>query len=414
MNIIEKILARHSGLARVAPGDIVTCDVDKAVQLDIVFMGQGKMVPLRIDHPERVVVLMDHYVPAPSIAAAKGQAIAREFVKKFGIRKFYDIGNHGICHQLFLEKGIALPGQILACTDSHTIASGAINCAARGLGPIEVLQIVCTGKTWYKVAPTIQVILEGELPRNAAGKDIFLHMADVMGSVEGRNIEFAGPGLERLSLDNRCTLATMCAELSADFALFPADQVVLDYLVGRTDETFTPVAADANAQYDGTYTIDLSQIRPSVAKPGFVPHHTVAVSELPGPVAIDQAFVGSCANGKLSDLATAAAIMKGHQVKEGVRFIVTPASQDIYLQALRAGYIETLVASGAVVTNSTCGACFGGHMGVLGPGETCITSSTRNFRGRMGSQDAEIYIGSSATVAASAIEGRIADPTPYL
>lgn len=414
MNIIEKILAKHSGQAQVAPGDIVTCDVDKAVQLDIVFMGQGKMVPLRIDHPERVVVLMDHYVPAPSIAAAKGQAIAREFVKKFGIRKFYDIGNHGICHQLFLEKGIALPGQILACTDSHTIASGAINCAARGLGPIEVLQIVCTGKTWYKVAPTIRVILEGELPRNAAGKDIFLHMADVMGSVEGRNIEFAGSGIDRLSLDNRSTLATMCAELSADFALFPADQVVLDYLVGRTDETFTPVAADANAQYDGTYTIDLSQIRPSVAKPGFVPHHTVAVSELPGPVAIDQAFIGSCANGKLSDLATAAAIMKGHQVKEGVRFIVTPASQDIYLQALRAGYIETLVASGAVVTNSTCGACFGGHMGVLGPGETCITSSTRNFKGRMGSQDAEIYIGSSATVAASAIEGRIADPPPYL
>lgn len=414
MTMIEKILARHAGAERVGVGDIVVCDVDKAVQLDIVFMNHGNMMPRRVRDPDKIVVIMDHTVPAPSVAAAEAHGQARRFVEKFGIRRFYDVGRHGICHQVFLEQGIALPGQILACTDSHTIASGALNCAARGLGPVEILQIICTGRTWYQVSPTVRIKLEGEKPTNVFGKDIFLHIAGAIGSVEGHSVEFCGSGLASLSLDDRSTLATMCAEISADFATFPADALITDYLEGVTQEPFEPVEPDRDANYAATHVIELGAIEPGVARPGFVPRNTLSVRALEEGVRIDQAFVGSCANGKLSDLKVAAAIVKGHQVHPGVRFLVTPASQKVYRDAVRLGYVETLLEAGAVVTNSTCGACYGGHMGVLGRGEVCITSSTRNFKGRMGSPDAEIYIGSSATVAASALAGRISDPTPYL
>lgn len=414
MTMIEKILARHAGAERVGVGDIVVCDVDKAVQLDIGFMNHGNMMPKRVRDPDKIVVIMDHTVPAPSVAAAEAHGQARRFVEKFGIRRFYDVGRHGICHQVFLEQGIALPGQILACTDSHTIASGALNCAARGLGPVEILQIICTGRTWYQVSPTVRIKLEGEKPANVFGKDIFLHIAGAVGSVEGHSVEFGGSGLASLSLDDRSTLATMCAEISADFATFPADALITDYLKGVTEEPFEPVEPDRDASYAATHVIELGAIEPGVARPGFVPRNTLPVRALQEGVRIDQAFVGSCANGKLSDLKVAAAIVKGHQVHPGVRFLVTPASQKVYRDAVRLGYVETLLEAGAVVTNSTCGACYGGHMGVLGRGEVCITSSTRNFKGRMGSPDAEIYIGSSATVAASALAGRISDPTPYL
>lgn len=251
-------------------------------------------------------------------------------------------------------------------------------------------------------------------PANVFGKDILLHIAGRLGSFEGHNVEFSGPGLKTIPLDDRSTICTMCAEISADFATMPADDVVLDYLSERTQATFEPVESDADAQYAAVHVVDLSEIRPTLAKPDFIPENTLPIDTFKERVKIDQAFVGSCANGKLEDLKAVAAVLKGRQVAPGVRLIVTPASQKVYLAALRAGYIETIAESGGLVTNSTCGACAGGHMGVVGPGEVCLTSSTRNFRGRMGSPDARIYMASSATVAASAVVGYITDPTEFL
>jgi 3-isopropylmalate/(R)-2-methylmalate dehydratase large subunit len=415
MTMLQKILARKAGLPSVSPGEIVVVPVDTTVMIDLVFSnGRLPADPKRIADPDRVVVMLDHAVPAPTVHDAAGHALAREFVKKFGIKRFFDIGDHGICHQLILENGIALPGQVLVCSDSHTLASGAFNCAARGLGAAEILQIVCTGRTWFKVAPAVRYLLEGRLPPGVYGKDIFLHLAGEFGSVEGHDVEFGGSGLGSLSLDDRATVATMCAEISANFALFPADALLVDYLRSVTDAEFEPVESDPNAEYARVHSVELSRLRPYVAFPDDIPGNTRPVDEIGERIAIQQAFVGSCANGKLEDLRVAAEVVRGRRVAPGVRLLVTPASQRVYLQAVRLGYVETLVEAGAVVTNSTCGACYGGHMGVLGPGETCITSSTRNFKGRMGSPTARIYMGSSATVAASAIAGWITDPAPYL
>ncbi len=413
MTMAEKILARHSSQSIVRPGDIVVCEVDKIIQIDLVFSASAEM-PKRIADANKIAIILDHAVPAPTVADADGQAAARKFARRFGIEKFFDVGRHGICHQVILENGLALPGQILTCADSHTCASGAFNCVARGMGPLEMLQIMCTGKTWYQVAPTVKFQLRGRKPANVFGKDIFLHLAGIAGSVEGHNIEFAGPGIAGLPLDDRATLATMGAELSAEFVTFPADAAAIEHLRAITDEPFEPAESDPDARYAATYEIDLSQLRPFLAKPDFIPRNTLPVADLDEKVAIDQAFVGSCANGKLEDLRIAAQIVRGRKVASGVRFIVTPASQQILKEAVRRGYVETLLEAGAVVTNSTCGACYGGHMGVLGAGEVCITSSTRNFKGRMGSPSARIYMASSATVAASAIAGHICDPTALL
>jgi 3-isopropylmalate/(R)-2-methylmalate dehydratase large subunit len=413
MTMIETILARHAGLAHVSPGDIVVCDIDMTIMLDIWYTNTFPK-PKRISNPDKVVLVMDHFAPAANIHDATAQKKARDFAREFGITRVFDIDSGGISHQLALEHGLALPGQTLACGDSHTIASGALNCAARGLGAAEMLEVICTGKTWYKVSPTIRILLEGEKPADISGKDIFLHIAGLYGSVEGHNVEFGGSSLAQLNMNQRSTLSAMLAEMSADFGVFPADEVTFAHLASIGATGFEPAEAGAGARYAQTWTVDLSAIRPYVALPGFIPNNTQLVADLDRHIAIDQAFIGSCANGKLDDFSIAARIVRGKRVHPGVRFIVTPASQQVYLEALAAGYVETLMKAGAVVTNSTCGACFGGHMGVLAAGETCITSSTRNFKGRMGSPDAEIYIGSSATVAASALAGHIVDPTPYL
>lgn len=413
MTMIEKILARASGRAQVSVGDIVVCHVDRIVLLDLPFTSGTEPLPKRIVDADRVAVILDHAVPAPSIQDAVGQKKARDFVRQHGIKNFYDIGNHGICHQVLLEEGLAVPGQVLACMDSHTCASGALNCAARGLGRIEMLQILCTGRTWYKVCPTVRYVLKGKKAPGVYGKDIFLAIAGKYGDAANQNQEFGGPGLAALPFDDRATISTMAAEVSAEFSTFPADQVTHDYLKSKIRQAWNPVESDADAQYLDVREIDLDGLEPWVSRPDFVPHNTCPVGELSG-VPVQQAFIGSCANGKLEDLRTAAEIVKGRRVHADTRLIVTPASQKVYLQAVRLGYVETLIEAGAVVTNSTCGACFGYHMGVVGPGENCITSSTRNFKGRMGSPDSSVYIGSSATVAASALAGCITDPRRYL
>ncbi|MFC4949083.1 3-isopropylmalate dehydratase large subunit [Pseudonocardia sp. GCM10023141] len=413
MTIIEKILARAASVESVGPGDIVVCEVDRIAVLDHHFLTKSEPLPRRINHPDRAVFIMDHGSPAGSVGDAIAHQTARKVARQFGIDAFYDVGRHGIVHQVILENALGLPGTVLACSDSHTCASGALNCAARGVGRAEALSILCTGRTWFKVGPTVRYEFVGALPPGSYGKDVFLHIADRYGDHSNQNLEFAGPGLPGLAMDDRATIATMAAELSAEFATFPFDEVTAEWVNGRTTRAFAPVAPDPDAQYADIRVVDLSTIPPYVSRPDFVPHNTVPV-ELLEATAIDQAFVGSCSNGKLNDLRVAAAVVRGRQVRAGVRFIVTPASQQVFLEATRAGYVQTLVEAGAVVTQSMCGGCFGYHSGALAPGETCVTSSTRNFKGRMGSADAAIYIASSATVAASAIAGHIVDPRPYL
>jgi 3-isopropylmalate/(R)-2-methylmalate dehydratase large subunit len=408
MTMIEKILARAAGRDRVEVGEIVVCEVDMTVLIDLQFATMWQ-APTRTVDPDRLAVIMDHAVPAPSVSDADGGVRARRFAREAGIKRFFDVGRHGICHQVIAEQGLALPGQVLTCTDSHTCAAGAYNTAARGLGPIEVYAIVCTGSTWFQIAPTIRYVLEGEKPGAVSGKDIFLHVAGTYGDATNHNLQFDGPGLATVPMNDRRTIATQGAEVSADFTTFPADQLCREFLSARTDAPYEAAEADEGAAYADVRPIDLSSLEPYVARPGKVSENALPVSEIESR-RLDQCFIGSCANGQIEDLQIAAETLRGKKVAPGVRLIVTPASQAVYREAARRGYLETLADAGAIVTNSTCGACFGYHMGLLGAGEVCLTASTRNFRGRMGSPDAEIYMGSPATVAASAVAGRIVDP----
>jgi 3-isopropylmalate/(R)-2-methylmalate dehydratase large subunit len=412
MTIIEKILARRAGLEEAHAGDVVVCDVDMTVLIDLQFATMWQD-PARIADPDRLAVIMDHAVPAPSVNDADGGVRARAFARRFGIERFFDVGRHGICHQVIAENGLARPGEILTCTDSHTCAAGAYNNAARGLGPIEVYSIMCTGKTWFQVAPTIRYELLGAKPEVVSGKDIFLHIAGTYGDATNHNLELGGPGLASVPMNDRRTIATQGAEVSADFTTFPADEICLDFLQERIGERPVPVDADADAAYADVRQVDLSALTPWVARPGKVADNALPISQLERRK-VDQCFIGSCANGQIEDLRIAAEMLRGRRVAPGVRLIVTPASQAVYAQAVREGYVETLADAGAIVTNSTCGACFGYHMGLLGAGEVCITASTRNFKGRMGSPDAEIYMASPRTVTAAAIAGEIIDPREVL
>jgi 3-isopropylmalate/(R)-2-methylmalate dehydratase large subunit len=410
MTILEKIFARACGRASVLPGDLVVVDVDTTVMLDTNFYATLRRDVLKVHDPDSVVVIYDHFVPAPDQKTAEAQAYGRAFVQRFGIRRFHDVGpDQGISHAVVAERGYALPGSVLVCSDSHTCSGGAFNCAARGVGFPDMIYALTTGKTWFRVGETVRYDLVGELSANVYAKDIFLHIAGTYGDHANQNIEYGGSGLASLTLDARRTLAAMGAELSAEFVTFEPDDRLIDYMHACTAKDFQAQYPDADATYAARRTIDLSRLRALVAKPDAVIRNSVAVRDVAG-TRIDQAFIGSCANGTLDDLASAAEAVKGRRVATGVRFIVTPGTQGIFRAAIRAGYVQTLMDAGAVVTPATCGACFGGHMGVLGPGETCITSSTRNFKGRMGDPTARIYMASSATVAASAVAGHIAAP----
>jgi 3-isopropylmalate/(R)-2-methylmalate dehydratase large subunit len=381
MTIVEKIFARNSGQERVDPGDIVIVDVDIAVMLDMSFLATERRNILKVHDPEKIAVVFDHMVPAADNRSAKAHAHGRDFVRRFGIRRFHDVGpSQGISHAVVADRAYALPGTVLVCSDSHTCASGAFNCAARGVGGPDLLAAVTTGKTWFRVGETVRYELSGSLAPSASAKDLFLHLAGTWGHH---------------------------TELSAEFATFEPDDRLIDYVRERNPAPFEPQYPDADARYAERREVNLDDIRPLVALPDAVIRNSVPVAEVAG-VPIQQAFIGSCANGTLDDLAEAARVVRGRKIAPGVRLLVTPATQEVFNAALRWGYVATLMEAGAVVTPATCGACFGGHMGVLGPGETCITASTRNFKGRMGDPSARIYMASPATVAASAIAGRIA------
>jgi 3-isopropylmalate/(R)-2-methylmalate dehydratase large subunit len=406
MNAIEKILANHSSQDVVRPGDVVMVDVDVTVQFD-----HARPDVLKIANPDKVVLVHDHVVPAPTVQAANNAKRMREFVDRFGIEHYFPVGQHGISHVIVAAEGYALPGQILVNADSHTCSSGAMNCLARGMGGPEMLYIMCKGQTWYLVGPTTKVVLEGALGDRVYPRDVIHHLPGTYGDFAGRNLEWYGDGLSTIDIDGRLTMATISAELSAEFSLFPYDDVLAEYLEGRNKWPFEPAFPDADAPYEQELTVDLSSLEPQVVLPDKVAWNVKAAREVAEErIKVDQAFIGSCANGRLSDFAVAAEIVEGRTLAPGTRMIVTPGSQDILKEAIRRGYVETLMEAGAVVTSSTCGACFGGHMGLLADGEVCITASTRNFKGRMGSPEANVYMGSPATVAASAITGHITDP----
>ncbi|PJR13437.1 aconitase/3-isopropylmalate dehydratase large subunit family protein [Sinorhizobium meliloti] len=414
MTIIEKILAKASGKTSARPGDLVVVDVDTVVLYDGNFFPAYWREIHHVANPENVVVAFDHRVPAPDQFCAKAHAVGRDFVKKFNIERFHDVGpRQGICHVVVAENAYALPGSVLICSDSHAGSAGALNCAARGTGGPDVIYALTKGTTWYRICETIRYDFVGTLQHGVTPKDVFLHICSAYGDHSNYNVEYGGPGLASLSVDERRTLATMGTELNAEFTIFEADEVLERYIKARTDKLFTPFNPDPDAAYADRRTIDLSLIQPQIAFPDKVINNAFPIGEALGKP-IHQAFIGSCANGNLYDLAIAAEVVVGRSVAPGVKFIVTPGSQAVYLQALEAGYIETLLRAGAVVTSATCGACQGGHMGVLGPGETCITASTRNFKGRMGDPSARIYMASPATVAASAVAGVVAHPGDYL
>ncbi|MBI4493464.1 MAG: 3-isopropylmalate dehydratase large subunit [Chloroflexi bacterium] len=413
MAMAEKALARAAGRQHVAAGEFVTASIDLVMTHDIfaadVFGLLAEAGISRVWDPERVVVVFDHLVPAPTIAAAEAQRRAREHIAHFGVRHFYG-ERAGICHQVLAEKGHALPGRLLVATDSHTTTVGALGTAGTGIGTSEMAYVLATGRLWFKVPETIRVELAGQLPAWATTKDLVLFLAGRYGADVARYcaLEYGGPGAASLSVDSRLTVCNMGVELGAKFAFFEADQVTLAYLASRTSEPLEPFGPDPGARYRTTYHLDLSSLEPQVALPHNI-DNVRPVSEALG-LRIDQAFVGSCTNGRLEDLEAAATILRGRQVHPSVRMIVVPASQEVYAEAARRGLLEVFSQAGAVVLSPGCGPCFGGHQGLLAPGERCIGTHNRNFRGRMGSPQAEIYLASPATVAASAVAGAIADP----
>ncbi len=410
MNIIEKILRNHSveDIPEVSPGDIVTVNVDRAIITDMAalhpeFINEPPVKPF---DNNKIAVIFDHFVPPPNIEISSRINRLRKLVDLWNIRDFYDAGRGGISHVIAAEKGFLKPGSLIANTDSHTIAVGAFNTVGRGLGTPEIMNIIATGKTWFVTGDTIRVDLNGNMNSNASYRDVFFNIAGTTGDIPNNNIEFHGDGIKHITMDGRSSISTMCAEISAEFSVFPYDGVLKNYMDNINIYDYKAIEPDNNTHYYKTYDIDLNKIEPMIALPDRIINNIKPVSEI-NKTEISVAVVGSCANGRLSDLRDVSSVLKNHRVSRNVRFIVTPASQEIYNEALRLGYIDTIIKSDALVTNPTCGACLGGHMGVVGDGDTVISSTTRNFKGRMGSSRANIYLASAKTVAASAVKGYI-------
>jgi 3-isopropylmalate/(R)-2-methylmalate dehydratase large subunit len=409
----EKILLKHTEKKEIEPGEIIEASIDVAMSHEM--MGSRVLPQLneagvkKIWDPSRVVVILDHWVPAPTVEAASVHQRVRQFVKKFQIEHFYDVGR-GICHQVLVEEGHIRPGELVVGTDSHTTTAGAFGALATGIGATDMAIVLATGRLWFRVPETIKITYLGDPPPMVMGKDIILATLGKLG-VEGATfqaIEYHGETLAKLSLDAWMTLTNMAVEVGAMAALIPPDKRIIEYVKTRTTRKFKSIYPDANANYNQTFDFDVSKLTPQVATPS-LPTQVVSVSEVAG-TPIDQAYLGSCTNGRLEDLQAAAKIVGGNQVAPDVRFIVNPASQKVYHEALEDGTIGKLVEAGATVGSATCGACFGGHCGLLAPGEVCISSTNRNFPGRMGSAEAQIYLASPLTVAASAITGKITDP----
>lgn len=416
MTMAEKVLAKASERDVVLPGQFVTANIDILMGHDRSFYaGYQTMINNgyhQVWDPDKIVVINDHAVPAPTYEFADVHRQIREWVKTQKIRNFYDCGV-GICHQVLPEFGHALPGRLIVGGDSHTTTYGALGTASAGIGISDFAYVLAKGSLWFKVPETIRFILNSELSAGVSAKDVFLKIAgDYTAEVaQYKAIEFSGVLAKALSIDGRMTISNMGVEIGAKFAFFEADQKTLEYLKERTDEPAETFGPDPDAAYEAIHRVDISQLEPQVALP-HNPGNVKPVSEV-GEVQVDQAYLGSCTNGRLEDLAVAARILEGRKVNSKTRLFVTPASHRVMLEATKKGYTETLLEAGAHFNPASCGACCGGHLGLLAPGENCISSTNRNFRGRMGSPESQVFLGSPATVAASAITGRITDPREY-
>jgi 3-isopropylmalate/(R)-2-methylmalate dehydratase large subunit len=416
MNITEKILAKASGKTQVQPGEIVDANVDMVMIHDLTgplaVEAFKKIGVKKVWDNQKAVVILDHQVPAESVTAAELHKTMRKFAQDQRLQ-IYDVGKGGICHQVMPEKGHVLPGSVIVGADSHTCTYGAFGAFATGIGSTEAAAVLATGKIWLKVPEAIKINVEGRFQRYVAPKDLILHIIGKLGAGGAiyKSAEFRGPTIRAMSIAGRMTLCNMTVEMGAKNGIVEPDETTRKFLEGRTTKMLPPfesLISDPDAAYEKTADIDVTDLTPQIAYPSSVDNVKPA-SEM-GNVKVEQAFIGSCTNGRIEDLRVAAEIMKGNMVKDGVRTLVIPASQEVYRQALKEGLIEIFTDAGALVCGSTCGPCLGGHIGLLAPGETCVSTSNRNFIGRMGSKEANVYLASPATVAASAITGKITDP----
>ncbi|MFH1633693.1 MAG: 3-isopropylmalate dehydratase large subunit [Chloroflexota bacterium] len=408
----EKILAKKAGLSHTVPGQIVEITPDVALSHDNTAPIYGifkRMGGERVFDPNMHAIILDHATPAPTTKHAENHRIIREFVREQGIENFYDVGS-GICHQILVEEGLALPGEIVLGSDSHTPHAGVMGAFGAGIGRTEMASIWAVGQLWLRVPESLKIIVHGQLSPGVTSKDLALRVIGDLGA-DGAlymSVEWHGEAIEALSISQRATLTNLMAEMGAKNCCIPPDQKTIDYLGGRARRPFEVVTPDPGAHYARTVEYDAATIEPMIACP-----HTVdnvkPLSDVAG-THVDQAFLGTCTNGRLEDLAAAAAVLEGRKIAIGTRMIVIPASSQIYLEALRAGYIETFVAAGAVVESPGCGPCMGNHQGVPAVGEVSISTANRNFRGRMGTKESDVYLASPVVVAASAVAGEIVHP----
>ena len=414
MTMTQKILARAAGLGEVHAGDLIEADLDLVLGNDITAKvaidEMSRFSSDKVFDKDKIALVMDHFVPNRDIKSAENCKCVREYAKKHGITNFYDVGQMGIEHALLPEKGLVAAGDVVIGADSHTCTYGALGAFSTGVGSTDMAAGCVTGKAWFKVPSAIRFNLTGKLGPYVSGKDVILHIIGMIG-VDGalyQSMEFAGDGIASLTMDDRFTIANMAIEAGGKNGIFPVDEQTVSYMEAHGAKNWTVFEADPDAEYEKEYTIDLSQLRPTVAFP-HLPENTRTIDEV-GEIPIDQVVIGSCTNGRLSDLFAAAAVLKGRKVADGVRCIVIPATQEIYMQAMEEGLLKIFIEAGAVVSTPTCGPCLGGHMGILAGKERCVSTTNRNFVGRMGAIDSEIYLASPAVAAASAAAGRIASP----
>ncbi len=413
----QKILATHCGRDSVIPGEIVHVKADYVVSNEVnaamCFNDFNRLENARFYDKERIVVVPDHYAPNKDIGSAEQCKLVRLFCRQHEFPHYYEVGQMGIEHVIMHEKGFVAPGEVIAGVDSHACTYGALGAFSAGIASTDMLYAITLGEIWLKVPETIKITFKGKLPKGVGGKDLILYTIGKLGMDGARYkvIEFYGDAIGQLSMDSRFSLCNMTIEAGAKCALMPPDELALAYAKARCKRAFVPVYADADASYIEEYEWDISQLTPQVAIPP-EPDRVYPVSEVikDKEIPIEQSFIGSCTNGRLEDLRVAADIMRGNRVHHNVRFIVIPGSQEIYMNALKEGIIETLVESGAVFSTPTCGPCVGGHMGLLASGERCVSTANRNFPGRMGHVESEIYLTGPAVAAASAILGRLGLP----
>ena len=414
MTMTQKILAAHAGLDSVVPGQLIEANIDLALANDItgpVAIRELKKADMdKVFDRTKVALVMDHFAPNKDIESAEQCKECREFARKHDIVNFFDVGRMGVEHALLPEQGIVASGDIIIGADSHTCTYGALGAFSTGVGSTDCAAGIATGKAWFRVPSAIKFNLTGKLNPWVSGKDVILHIIGMIG-VDGalyQSMEFTGEGVESLSMDDRFSISNMAIEAGAKNGIFPVDEKTLEYMAGRAQHEPVVFSADDDAEYERVINIDLSTVPSTVAAP-HLPENTKPVTAF-SDVKIDQAVIGSCTNGRIEDMRIAAQILKGRKVTDGVRAIVMPATQEVELQCIREGLAEIFIEAGAIVSTPTCGPCLGGHMGILAAGERSISTTNRNFVGRMGHVDSEVYLSSPAVAAASAVTGYITDP----